>query len=420
MEKKEHKLSFHLELMNLRATHLVPRHRFKEKLRIRIGFDNVFVKTEKRDVVGPDLSWKFHWNSEWTLVAPTAIWTPELAKKELIKRHLFMVFCCQHNCEPLGKCSANLWTIATGPVDHNLPILNTDGKEVGRFEFSMKMEQLTEVICQFQDIKVLNLRNAPGESVVNPYLKYAFSKHWLEITSLLPNQRAIYAETKHKNYNPEWRHLPTLRFRTSLNEMSHESIVVHVNHRGSSHNTNLGRCNLVFRTLVEKEKDSFAENDLIEFRGPLQTNYSGATIEGHLVCKSLPCLGQMKSSHPSKRAVHTEKGIVDAIPLLPWLPLPDDDLLKSEVIPKNSVAEIERDLVASEKQHESSNASDESDEPEEQLPMVDLIDFSQESSPMDDLRQEMMQSLLLPLPDLSNLKCGEESSSSDELIPHPA
>jgi len=105
--------------------------------------------------------------------------------------------------------------------------------------------------------------------------------------------------------------------------------VLHVTHQGKMHNTTLGRCNLLFRTLVDNGK-TFKDEDLISFKGPLKVD--NAESESVLVFKFRPRFAQMKPVNIGKRAIHTEKGIFDAVPLLPALPKPTCPVTNSESI----------------------------------------------------------------------------------------
>lgn len=57
-----------------------------------------------------------------------------------------------------------------------------------------------------------------------------------------------------------------------------------------------------------------------------------AEIEGKLIFRFLPHFAQMKAVNAMRKPVHTEKGIFDAMPLLPWLPKPSVAVILSEVI----------------------------------------------------------------------------------------
>jgi len=131
--------------------------------------------------------------------------------------------------------------------------------------------------------------------------------------------------------SPSWDEpgMPWLKFKASLSELVHESLVLHVTHSGKLKNTTLGRCNLLFRTLVDSGK-SFKEDDLISFKGPLNKKDTSCSIEGRLVFKHLPYFAQMKPVTGGRPSVHTEKGILDSMPLLSWVPRPNMPVIMSD------------------------------------------------------------------------------------------
>jgi len=176
----------------------------------------------------------------------------------------------------------------------------------------------------FKEIKLTNLRQVNGDC--NPYLKYDYSKRWAAVSEG-KGGKAIYSEVQQHTTNPAWQDLPEIRFHASLREILHESVVLHVTHSGKVTNTTLGRCNLLFRTLVDNGK-SFKDEDLISFKGPLKVD--DAEIEGLLIFKFLPLFAQMKAVNVIRKAVHTEKGIFDAVTLLPGLPLPKVPIILSD------------------------------------------------------------------------------------------
>jgi len=305
---------FQIEVKDFVATDLSTRNRFKEKLKISGEFDDKKFKSKKELIGGGDVHWKFNWKSSYRIFS----WRYLEEKKLKIQ-------CKLSKSQVYGQCSVDLHTLATGPAEHNLPILDFDGKTVGRLNFVVIMEQVSNVAVLFKSVKLRHLKGVGSTRECNPYLKYAYSKIW---TQVLENKaKATYSTTQYNTTDPVWVDLPEVRFMASLKEILHESIVLHVTHQGKMTNTTLGRCNLLFRTLVDNGK-SFKDEDLISFKGPLKVE--NAEIEGILVFKFLPTFAQMKPISVVKKAIHTEKGIFDATTLLPGLPLPKIPVHKSE------------------------------------------------------------------------------------------
>lgn len=402
-------VTFKVEIKNLKATDLKCRHRFKEKLRVRLFFDDRKFKTDKELVGGGDVTWKNHFSFEWTQNADnTSSFVMDFVKNQLESKSLKIQVFCQHdertNKQPLGTCTVDFYTMATGPVDHNLPLFDAEKATVGRMNFSVEMVQISDVVVTLKEIHVKNLHSEEDDLFsINPYLKYAYSKDWPAIID--GRMRATYSETIHRNPSPNYeeRQLPLLKFRASLNELVKESLVMHVTHKGKITNTTLGRCNLLFRTLVDGGK-SFKEEDLISFKGPLNKKDSGTTIEGRLVFKHLPVFAQMKALSGGRMAVHNEKGIFDAMPLLTWVPKPilpviHSDTPSAEVgTPKTARKSASRskadrksqDLSGKDKDKE--NFKDEKSEKKEKLVQSESAVGKKAKSPEKSLREKMFHS----------------------------
>lgn len=295
---------FDVVVRDFRATELTTRNRFKEAMRIVGDFDGKKFKTKKKIIGGGDVSWGYFWRHEYKIFSHRT-----LEQREVKLR------CMLSKTEIYGTVSVDLYTIATGPVEHNLPITDFNGKVVGRLNFFVEMNQVSNIAVIFREIKLRHLK--PHGKECNPYLKYAYSKVWPSVQD--GKIKACYSIPQQNTTDPCWTDLPELRFEASLRELLLESIVLHVTHHGKLTNTTLGRCNLLFRTLVDNGK-TFKDEDLISFKGPLKVE--NAEIEGTLVFKFLPKFAQMKAVNLVRKAIHTEKGIFDAVPLLPNLPQP--------------------------------------------------------------------------------------------------
>jgi len=310
---------FTVIIRDLKATDLQSRNRFRDKLKVILEVDGQKQKSKKQVIGGAgDVKWKGPYKFDYK------IWSfKHLGEKQLI------VHVNKSSAEEIGRVAVDLWTVATGPKDHNLPITDLQGKTIGRLDFAVDMEEISNVAVLFKEIKLKNLKPpSSGGQECHPYLKYAYSKNWPVLDD--GKKYAVYSTVQFNNRNPEWYDLPEVRFKASLRELLQESIVLHVTHSGSVLNTTLGRCNLLFRTLVDNGK-TFKESDLISFRGPLKID--NAEIAGVLVFRFLPRTAQMKNVSAIKKALHTEQGIQDGVPLLPHLPLPKISVTRSDVQP---------------------------------------------------------------------------------------
>jgi len=308
---------FTLAVHDVKATDLLSRNRFRDKLKLHIELDGGQKDKSSKQVISGagEVKWKGPYKFDYK------IWSYKHLGEKLI-----LIRVMKSKTEEIGRLSIDLWTVATGPKEHNLPINDLEGKPIGRLNFMIDMEEVSNVAVLFKEIKLKNLKppsSSNGEC--HPYLKYAYSKNWPVMDD--GKKYAVYSTVQYNTKNPEWYDLPEVRFKASLRELLQESIVLHVTHSGSVLNTTLGRCNLLFRTLVDNGK-TFKESDLISFRGPLKID--NAEIMGVLIFRYLPRTAQMKNSSAIKKAIHTEKGIHDAIPLLPHLPIPRLTVIRSD------------------------------------------------------------------------------------------
>jgi len=305
---------FTVFIHSFKATELTTRNRFKDKLKIEGDFDEKKFKSKKELIGGGDVSWKkFSFVFEYKIFSWTLLEQRELKIKLMLSK-----------TECYGSVAVDLYTIATGVVEHDLPIIDFASKTVGRLNFHVKMNQICNIAVCFKEIQLRNLKPV-GKGECNPYLKYAYSKDWPDVVEGIV--KATYSSVQHNNVEPYWNDLPPLRFFASLQELLSESIVLHVTHHGLITNTTLGRCNLLFKTLVDNGK-TFRDDDLISFKGPLKIE--NAEIEGQLTFKFLPRFAQMKPISTTKKAIHTEKGIYDAVPFIFGLPKPNCPIILSQ------------------------------------------------------------------------------------------
>ena len=111
------------------------------------------------------------------------------------------------------------------------------------------MRQQANISVLFKEIRLKNLPPAPNHSECNPYLKYGYSKNWLAIQD--GKMRANYSSVQYNTSDPSWSDdLPEVRFYSSLKDLLHESVVLHVTHKGKLHNTTIGRCNVSIQNSI--------------------------------------------------------------------------------------------------------------------------------------------------------------------------
>jgi len=306
--------TFEVGIRDFRASDLTTRNRFKDKLKIRIDFDGHKHKTKKEIIGGGDVAWNNAHRFNYTIES----WRQLEDKKVVIRLML-------SKTEVYGVVTVDLHTCATGTAEHNLPIMSlTTSKKVGRLNFFIDMEQISNVAVCFHSVQLRNLTPI-NKTECNPYLKYAYSLHWPAVVD--GSKKATYSDVKYMTTDPRWEDIPELRFSATLKEILRESVVLHVTHHGKVTNTTLGRCNLLFRTLVDNGK-TFKDEDVISFKGPLKIDK--AEIEGNLNFKFLPKFAQMKAINVARKSIHTENGIYDSAPLIAGMPLPKCQIINSD------------------------------------------------------------------------------------------
>eukprot|EP01116_Phalansterium_solitarium_P019511 TRINITY_DN547_c0_g2_i2.p1 TRINITY_DN547_c0_g2~~TRINITY_DN547_c0_g2_i2.p1 ORF type:complete len:587 (+),score=127.72 TRINITY_DN547_c0_g2_i2:94-1854(+) len=302
---------FETEVSHFKLSDLVTRQRFREKLRLECLLDDKKFKSEKQPLGGSDLVWNLEWRGTYTTFTHRAL-----------EDKFFEVRVLTSSKQVFGRVRVDLYTCATGPADHNLPLMN-GSETVGRLAFTLNFNQVTNVAVVFKELKFRNLRSPEPGVGPNPYAKYAYRGQWKLVQD--GKMKACYSDVQPGNPHPIWHDLPPMRFKASMKELLHEAIVLHVTHAGKVKNTTLGRANLLFRTLVDDGR-TFKDEDLISFAGPLKKD--GAEIEGLLQFQFLPKFAQMKAANALRRPVHTENGILDGVPLLPNMPRPKNVLVR--------------------------------------------------------------------------------------------
>ncbi len=126
-------------------------------------------------------------------------------------------------------------------MEHNLPIEDKFEKPIGRLNFSIEMEHVTNVAVLFHHVQLKHLTAINGKEC-NPYLKYAFSLNWQAVED--GKMKANYTPVIENCTDPRWTNLPDLRIKTSLRVLLRESIVLHVTHKSKYTSVTLGKCNV--------------------------------------------------------------------------------------------------------------------------------------------------------------------------------
>mmetsp|Transcript_15371 Transcript_15371/g.21432 ORF Transcript_15371/g.21432 Transcript_15371/m.21432 type:complete len:449 (+) Transcript_15371:56-1402(+) len=303
---------FLVELKNFHAKEIFHKGRLADDLSLKIYFDDhTFHTSEKHSGSDGEAIWSFH--KHFVYKVPVG----ELNHLHLEGRVLRIVVWQAHRGQ-YGETTVDLYTLATGPLDHDLPIIGADKHVVGRLAFTVVMEHFTEVVATFQFIKITNLFPLPGHQRTHAYLRYGHSTTWRQNGYF--EESRVYDDTE----NPEWWDLVPVDFVTSWARFVKESIDIAVCHHGTWTDGEYGHCNLIF---VKPGKNMMTEGKESHFQGPLK--YGNCKIEGKVVVTGLPKYGQMIPTSSLKKSIHTENGIYDSQPLLIGLPLPKCPIIET-------------------------------------------------------------------------------------------
>jgi hypothetical protein len=237
----------------------------------------------------------------------------------------------------IGSASVDLYTLATGPVYHEL-VLRDGGKPSGRLQFHCEFELYSEIEVTLSNVKIAGL--VPLEKTCDPHMQFAFSAN--EATEEPPKEgespfpqrakgdgKSYKTPTLDNTTSPAWSECEQMWFQATLRELMAESIVVKLNHtkkiRGGAL---LGACELPLRKYMHPSTD----RKPIKFRESLRAADGSAagSIEGVVVFVNVPAMAQMKGGK------HTELGVEGGEALLPGLPMPKD--LVGGVLNANDVA----------------------------------------------------------------------------------
>jgi hypothetical protein len=200
----------------------------------------------------------------------------------------------------IGEISLPLWVLATGPVDHNLPLRNGAGEQVARIRMAVGFEQRATVAVVFGSVECRDL--VPQKrGYANPLLDISYSKYTFHDV-----KKTVTASKQKHNLSPAWNHLPPLRFEATYKEMITEWIDVNVQHHSKFDGyTSIGRCKLILKAILN-------DDALVRFDGPItRGGQETGKIKGVATFKFLPIFSQMVGG------LQTEIGVFGGKQLLP-------------------------------------------------------------------------------------------------------
>ena len=220
----------------------------------------------------------------------------------------------------IGQASINLHTIATGPIVHDLPLVDAGGKAAGRVRLTVEMEQLVNMSLHLQSVSLSALPTIQGKAPVS-HLSYGYtgldSKHFK--TDKLSN-----------TVTPEWSgatQLHPVKFHTAtVKELWREGVEMDVmikRKRGEKSH----KCGSVLIRLASHH--SFVDKAGLSVVERLHPTPDYAQLQCmvrlHFYYEGVASYVQMSKGR------HDEKGVHDGQPFAEGLPLPSTQFYKTTV-----------------------------------------------------------------------------------------
>ena len=221
----------------------------------------------------------------------------------------------------LGRAAITLHTIATGPIAHDLPLLN-DGKESGRVRLTVEMEQLVSMSLHLQSVSLSSLPTIHGKAPVS-HLSYGY-------TGL--DSKRFKTDKQSNTVSPEWSgaaQLQPVKFHiATVKELWREGLEIEVmikRRRGDKSH----KCGSVLVRLASHH--SFVEKGGLSVVERLQPtpDYSQlqCLVRLHFHYEGVASYVQMSKGR------HDEKGVHDGQPFAEGLPLPSTHFYKTNMQP---------------------------------------------------------------------------------------
>jgi len=286
-------MKFLVRIKNLNGSHLFVKDNRNCSLHLHIKFDQWEFMTQE-DSAHNDGTLKWEFDKSFVFEAPNE------DSEEFLEHRLLKISCFYNTTHFFGSCSVDLYTIATGPLEHNLPLLK-EGVEEGRLSFSVTMEQYTLVQAHFDYLKINQLKPLEGHTKVHPYLRYCFQESFKKLHSEYKQSTVMDTE------NPEWKDLPDLEFLTSIHRLLTGGIRIDICHHGSFIDNTYAKVSILFSKSASKLVEPGHE---FKFYGKI--HYHDASVEGKLQLHNLPKYVQMIAHNNVQNPLQTETGIHNA------------------------------------------------------------------------------------------------------------
>lgn len=209
-----------------------------------------------------------------------------------------------------GSATTDLFTLATGPVHHDLLLTSKNNTGVGRVSFDLEMEHFTDCHIDIRDLSISHIRDEHGHVThsVNPYVEVQFTND--------PEKTVARTPAIRNNAMPVWPELRPLRYKTTLKDIMSNGRLEFV----LKDDKMVGR-DIILATYHMDLRAVFSfRDDATSFKGVMQNNVkalpNAAHIQGSVSFRKQPQLGNMTGGK------HSETGIRDAVPICAGVPLP--------------------------------------------------------------------------------------------------
>jgi len=142
----------------------------------------------------------------------------------------------------LGQAKIDLYTLATGPIHHELT-LKDGSKDAGIIRFDVRMEEYSEVTVSWSSIRIQDIQFSTGGDNKNAINSF------VSMTSINKKQQSkVKSEQYPDSKNPSWKSWPSIVFpEMSLRELLNDGVVMKLKHKSALKNTEIGTCTISFQ-----------------------------------------------------------------------------------------------------------------------------------------------------------------------------
>lgn len=198
----------------------------------------------------------------------------------------------------------DLYTIATGPVHHSLP-LRDGGHVSGRLLLDVQMEQVCDMSVALQSLEA-DLPSLAPERLVSLYLKFTYTGH--------KNPKAAAVKT-HTGSN-RWDYLDLLSFRATLRDLLEHGVQFWLMSK-----VRMGSDVVLAEGLLPFDSHYlFEDGHARDFEVPLTGEHPGS-LSGRVMFENFPQFAQMVGGFHDDTGHHAARLLVEGVPNLPRCPV---------------------------------------------------------------------------------------------------